>query len=45
MTAIPTLLLTGTLDGTTYPEGQGEATRGLTDLTPVPIKTPATVSS
>jgi len=35
---VPTLLLTGTLDGRTYPEGQLEATRGLTRLTQVIVK-------
>lgn len=35
--AIPTLLLTGTLDGRTYPEGQLEATSGLSRLTHVTV--------
>ena len=35
---VPTLLLTGTLDGRTYPEGQREATQGLTRLTQVVVK-------
>jgi pimeloyl-ACP methyl ester carboxylesterase len=35
---VPTLLLTGTLDGRTYPEGQREATQGLTRLTQVIVK-------
>ena len=33
----PVLLLTGTLDGRTYPEGQREATAGLSDLTAVTV--------
>lgn len=35
--AIPTLLLTGTLDGRTYPDGQLEATSGLSRLTHVTV--------
>lgn len=35
---VPTLLLTGTLDGRTYIESQQEATRGLTRLTRVIVK-------
>jgi pimeloyl-ACP methyl ester carboxylesterase len=35
---IPTLLLTGTLDGRTYIESQREATQGLTNLTQVMVK-------
>lgn len=34
---VPTLLLTGTLDGRTYIEAQKEATQGLTDLTQVMV--------
>ncbi|MFT5452419.1 MAG: pimeloyl-ACP methyl ester carboxylesterase, partial [Enterobacterales bacterium] len=34
---VPTLLLTGTLDGRTYIEGQKEATQGLTNLTQVMV--------
>ncbi len=34
---VPTLLLTGTLDGRTYPQGQKEATQGLTSLTQVMV--------
>lgn len=34
---IPTLLLTGTLDGRTYIDGQAEATAGLTRLTQVTV--------
>ncbi len=34
---VPTLVLTGTLDGRTYIEGQKEATRGLTNLTQVMV--------
>ncbi len=33
----PVLLLTGTLDGRTYPEGQREATAGLSDLAVVTV--------
>lgn len=33
----PVLLLTGTLDGRTYPEGQREATAGLSDSTAVTV--------
>ncbi|MGX6647476.1 alpha/beta fold hydrolase [Maricaulaceae bacterium MS644] len=33
----PVLVLTGTLDGRTYPEGQREATAGLSDLTAVTV--------
>lgn len=33
----PVLMLTGTLDGRTYPEGQAEATAGLSDLTAVTV--------
>lgn len=33
----PVLLLTGTLDGRTYPEGQREATAGLSNLTAVTV--------
>lgn len=33
----PVLLLTGTLDGRTFPEGQSEATAGLSDLTRVTV--------
>lgn len=36
--AVPTLLLTGTLDGRTYKESQIEATQGLTNLTQVIVK-------
>ncbi len=36
--AVPTLLLTGTLDGRTYIESQIEATQGLTNLTHVIVK-------
>ena len=36
--AVPTLLLTGTLDGRTYIESQIEATQGLTNLTQVIVK-------
>jgi pimeloyl-ACP methyl ester carboxylesterase len=36
--AVPTLLLTGTLDGRTYLESQIEATQGLTNLTHVIVK-------
>ncbi|MFT5676514.1 MAG: pimeloyl-ACP methyl ester carboxylesterase, partial [Paraglaciecola sp.] len=35
---VPTLLLTGTLDGRTYIQSQVEATQGLTDLTHVIVK-------
>jgi len=35
---VPTLLLTGTLDGRTYIQSQREATQGLSDLTQVIIK-------
>lgn len=35
--SVPTLLLTGTLDGRTYIEEQQEATRGLTNLTHVMV--------
>jgi len=35
---IPTLLLTGTLDGRTYVEGQKDAVRGLTNLTQVTVE-------
>ena len=35
--AVPTLLLTGTLDGRTYVEGQAEAVKGLTNLTQVMV--------
>lgn len=35
---VPTLLLTGTLDGRTYIEAQKEATQGLTNLTQVIVK-------
>ena len=35
---VPTLLLTGTLDGRTYIKSQQEATRGLTNLTQVLVK-------
>jgi pimeloyl-ACP methyl ester carboxylesterase len=35
---VPTLLLTGTLDGRTYIKSQQEATRGLTNLTQVMVK-------
>jgi pimeloyl-ACP methyl ester carboxylesterase len=35
---VPTLLLTGTLDGRTYPESQREATQGLSNLTQVVVK-------
>lgn len=35
---VPTLLLTGTLDGRTYIKSQQEATRGLTRLTQVMVK-------
>jgi pimeloyl-ACP methyl ester carboxylesterase len=35
---VPTLLLTGTLDGRTYIESQREATQGLTNLTQVMVK-------
>lgn len=34
---VPVLLLTGTLDGRTYPEGQAEAVAGLTEVTQVTI--------
>lgn len=34
---VPALLLTGTLDGRTYPESQQEAVAGLTDVTTVTI--------
>ncbi|WP_417624472.1 alpha/beta fold hydrolase [Paremcibacter congregatus] len=34
---VPTLLLTGTLDGRTYVEGQREATAGLSNLTQVTV--------
>lgn len=34
---VPTLLLTGTLDGRTYVEGQLEATQGLSNLTQVTV--------
>ncbi len=33
----PVLLLTGTLDGRTFPRGQYEATKGLTDLTRIAV--------
>jgi pimeloyl-ACP methyl ester carboxylesterase len=36
--AVPTLLLTGTLDGRTYIESQIEATQGLTNLTQVIVQ-------
>lgn len=36
--AVPTLLLTGTLDGRTYIESQIEATKGLANLTQVIVK-------
>lgn len=35
---VPTLLLTGTLDGRTYIDGQKEATKGLSNLTHVIVK-------
>ncbi|MAL08480.1 MAG: alpha/beta hydrolase [Maricaulis sp.] len=35
---IPTLLLTGTLDGRTYPEGQIEAVSGLTRVTRITVE-------
>jgi pimeloyl-ACP methyl ester carboxylesterase len=34
---VPTLLLTGTLDGRTYPKGQKEATQGLSNLTQITV--------
>jgi pimeloyl-ACP methyl ester carboxylesterase len=34
---VPTLLLSGTLDGRTYPQGQVEATRHLKNLTQVTV--------
>ena len=34
---MPTLLLTGTLDGRTYPEGQAEAVKGMKNLTQVTV--------
>ena len=34
---IPTLLLSGTLDGRTYPESQREALSGMSDLTVVTV--------
>ena len=37
VSGIPTLLLTGTLDGRTYIEGQAEAVAGLTSLTQVTV--------
>lgn len=37
VSAIPTLLLTGTLDGRTYVEGQADATAGLSKLTQVTV--------
>ena len=36
-TDVPTLLLTGTLDGRTYPQSQLQATQGLTNLTQVTV--------
>lgn len=33
----PVLMLTGTLDGRTFPDGQSEAAAGLSDLTPVTV--------
>ena len=37
-TDVPTLLLSGTLDGRTYPESQRETVAGFTDLTPVLVE-------
>jgi pimeloyl-ACP methyl ester carboxylesterase len=34
---VPTLLLSGTLDGRTYPQSQREATQGLSKLTQVMV--------
>ena len=36
--SIPTLVLTGSLDGRTYPESQREATSGLTNATHITVQ-------
>ncbi len=37
MSDVPTLLLTGTLDGRTYPQAQKEAVTGLSNVTAVTV--------